>query len=680
MNDALDEVRRTDLSRRLTIAIATPIVLLIALGLVLGRQILKMQEDAHWLDHSDQVIATADEATKEIIDQETGMRGYLITGARIFLQPYDEAHPTDQFKLLHDLTADNPRQQSLFDKAEQRYDSWHEVTQPIVSGEKLTQARSSDDLLERKAHMDAIRGAMAEAIAAEQTTRSARSEAARASAETTRNLFVALMAAAAIVLSFLSRRQLGAIAKTFGDALLAQTVAREATEREAWIRAGIAKLGASMTNAETVAALGKTCLTTLGAYVSADVGAFLTRDAQTWRRRASLGLDARSGGPEQFPFGEGLVGRVAIEGKLARVREIEDDFFNVRASTGETRPAELVVIPTQVDGATAAIVELGFVGAAEARAIELLERVGETIALSLRSTQYKEQLRELLEEAQRQSEELQTQQEELRVANEELDAQTSALRVAQKQLETQQAELEQTNENLAQQATLLEQQNSRLTHAESEALSKAKEAERASSFKTEFLSNMSHELRTPLNSSLILAKLLADNKHGNLTAEQIKFAKTIYDAGNDLLALINDILDLSKIEAGKMEVHAEPVDVAHVKKQLLQTFDPIAKQKGLAFSVITHEVAAFESDGQRLEQILKNLISNALKFTEAGEVAVDISSQDDQIIFSVRDTGIGISKTQQALIFEAFRQADGTTNRKFGGTGLGLSISRELAR
>ncbi len=356
---------------------------------------------------------------------------------------------------------------------------------------------------------------------------------------------------------------------------------------------------------ETVATLGATCLSVLGEYVAADVAAFLTRDAQSWKRRAALGLDARTGGPDQFPFGEGLVGRVATDGKITRITDIEDDFFNVRASTGETRPAELVLIPTQVDGATAAIVELGFVGAPSERALELLERVGNTIALSLRSAQYKEQLRELLEEAQRQSEELQTQQEELRVANEELDAQTSALRVAQRQLETQQAELEQTNESL-------EKQNEKLTHAESEALTKATEAERASSFKSEFLSNMSHELRTPLNSSLILAKLLADNKQGNLTPEQIKFAKTIYDAGNDLLALINDILDLSKIEAGKMEVHAESVDVERVKKQLVQTFEPMAKQKGVAFSVTTNSVMTFESDSQRLEQILKNLIPNAL--------------------------------------------------------------------
>ncbi len=202
MNDALDAAGRSDLSRRLMVAIATPIVLLLVLGFVLGRQILQMQEDAHWLDHSDQVIATADEAIKEIIDQETGMRGYLVTGSRVFLQPYDEARPSEQFKLLHDLTVDNPQQQKLFAKAEERYNSWRDVMKPIISGEKLSQARSMDDLLERKAHMDEVRAAMSEALATEQTTRAARAETARESAQTTRNVFVGLMVAAAVVRFF----------------------------------------------------------------------------------------------------------------------------------------------------------------------------------------------------------------------------------------------------------------------------------------------------------------------------------------------------------------------------------------------------------------------------------------------------------------------------------------------
>ncbi len=206
--------------------------------------------------------------------------------------------------------------------------------------------------------------------------------------------------------------------------------------------------------------------------------------------------------------------------------------------------------------------------------------------------------------------------------------------------------------------------------------------EEASQFNSEFLANMSHELRTPLNSSLILAKLLADNRNGNLSDEQVKFAETIYAAGNDLLALINDILDLSKIESGKMEVHAATVTLERIRGTLKRTFEPVANEKGLRFivTIAPSTPVAIETDAQRLEQILKNLLANALKFTERGEVVLDVAGSGDRITFAVRDTGIGIPKGQQEVIFEAFRQADGTTNRKFGGTGLGLSISRELAR
>jgi CheY-like chemotaxis protein/anti-sigma regulatory factor (Ser/Thr protein kinase) len=193
---------------------------------------------------------------------------------------------------------------------------------------------------------------------------------------------------------------------------------------------------------------------------------------------------------------------------------------------------------------------------------------------------------------------------------------------------------------------------------------------------------MSHELRTPLNSSLILAKLLADNKEGNLTSEQVRFAETIFAAGNDLLALINEILDLAKIESGKMDVHPAPVPLSRVRATLLRTFEPMAAQKSLRFTanLASSLPPTLETDAQRLEQILKNLVSNAIKFTEKGEVVVDVAAEGERISFAVRDTGIGIPQDQQGLIFDAFRQADGTTNRKFGGTGLGLSISRELAR
>ncbi|PZO82580.1 MAG: histidine kinase, partial [Micavibrio aeruginosavorus] len=307
----------------------------------------------------------------------------------------------------------------------------------------------------------------------------------------------------------------------------------------------------------------------------------------------------------------------------------------------------------------------------------------EAIGLAVRTAEYRKNLQNLLEETQQQAEELQSQTEELRVSNEELEEQGRALKESQSRLEQQQAELEQTNVQLEEQAQQLELQKEDLTRANTAVLLKAKELEQASQYKSDFLANMSHELRTPLNSSLILAKLLADNPHENLTQEQVEFAKTIQSAGNDLLTLINDILDLAKIESGHMEISAEDIRISRLSDDLLRTFNPIAHQKGLSLSVnIAQDCPEkINTDKVRFEQILKNLLSNALKFTEKGKVELSIAnSPSGGISFSVIDTGIGISPEQQKAIFDAFRQADGTINRKYGGTGLGLSISKELAR
>jgi CheY-like chemotaxis protein len=257
------------------------------------------------------------------------------------------------------------------------------------------------------------------------------------------------------------------------------------------------------------------------------------------------------------------------------------------------------------------------------------------------------------------------------------------LKESQVRLESQQAELEQTNSQLEEQASILENQRDELQRAQLALTERAAELARSNQYKSEFLANMSHELRTPLNSSLILAKLLADNKPGTLNDEQVKFAQTIFGAGNDLLALINDILDLSKIEAGKVEVQPESLGVASLVETLSRGFEPLARERRLTFTYTVEPGAPerLETDPQRLGQILKNLLSNAFKFTQAGAVSLRVAgTTDGQITFAVQDSGIGIPPEQQEIIFEAFRQADGSTHRKYGGTGLGLSISRDLAR
>jgi CheY-like chemotaxis protein/signal transduction histidine kinase len=287
----------------------------------------------------------------------------------------------------------------------------------------------------------------------------------------------------------------------------------------------------------------------------------------------------------------------------------------------------------------------------------------------------------VLEESQRLNEDLQSQQEELRTVNDELEEKSRVLKEYQVNLENQQAELEQTNMRLSELAMSLDQKNGALNHVQTQLEERAEELSRASRYKSEFLANMSHELRTPLNSSLILAKLLSDNQKGNLDAEQIKFAKAIYSAGNDLLMLINDILDISKVEAGKLELSPEDIAVGMLVGALKSTFEPLAADKKLAFDVVVEPgtPATLTTDRQRVEQILKNLLSNAIKFTASGKVSLTVSQQaGGAIAFAVQDSGIGIRQEQQHIIFDAFRQADGTTSRRYGGTGLGLSISRDL--
>jgi CheY-like chemotaxis protein/signal transduction histidine kinase len=350
---------------------------------------------------------------------------------------------------------------------------------------------------------------------------------------------------------------------------------------------------------------------------------------------------------------------------------------------GAIRAHRTAGAPAIENGEVFAVIELGFQRPVTEPERTLMERASQMLAVAVRAGIDRNRLEALLEETQRQSEELQTQQEELRVSNEELEQQSRILQESQAQMEVQQTELEQTNAHLEAQTQQLEYQREQLLRAQSAMTDKARELELASQYKSEFLANMSHELRTPLNSTLILAKLLADNKPGNLSPDQVKYAQTIYAAGNDLLALINDILDLSKIEAGQATVSVETVTLSKALQTLIDPLRPLAQEKGLTLTatVAPDVPATLDTDPQRLGQVLKNLLSNALKFTEKGSVALHVSrNPDDTLSFAVKDTGIGIPAHQQELIFEAFRQADGSTHRKYGGTGLGLSISRDLAQ
>ena len=448
----------------------------------------------------------------------------------------------------------------------------------------------------------------------------------------------------------------------------------ELAERD-WLRVGQRDLGSRMQGGRSVGALAREVLSFVCRYVDARVGAlYIAGPTGTLHRAAGYAL-AEGSVPEFISLGEGLVGEAARDNRLIQT-DLVDGGLVVSSALGTFRPRGLAVVPVCAEGVVKGVLEIGFVRPPGRSEKDLLTSVAEPIGIAIRSAEYRTQLEELLAKTQQQAAALHAQQEELRAINEELEEQSQALRDSQAHLEAQHAELEQTNAQL-------EEQRDDLVRTQAALAERADELARASRYKPEFLANVSHELRTPLNSSLILAKLLADNEGGNLTAEQVNHARTIYGAGNDLLVLINDILDLSRIEAGRLEVQAEPVSLGRIVQELRQTFEPTARDKNLAFHL---EIAPGApdpvcTDAKRLQQILKNLLANAFKFTHAGEVSLRISLADDaRTAFAVRDTGIGIPGDQQEVIFEAFRQADGSTHRRYGGTGLGLSISRQLAR
>jgi CheY-like chemotaxis protein/signal transduction histidine kinase len=458
---------------------------------------------------------------------------------------------------------------------------------------------------------------------------------------------------------------------------------RQRLLREDWLRAARARLADAVVGEQSIARLGERVLTVLLEHLGAQAGALYVVDTGgAYARVSALGVPADSPAPLFVKPGEGLLGRAISERKTLRIDDLPPDYLNISSGLGRHKSNALLIAPLNIEDSTHGVVELGLLRAAQEEDLALLDAVSEPIAIAIRTGVLRRERENLLKETQSQAEELQAQQEELRVANEELAAQSAQLRESQARLETQQAELEQTNVQLEEHTRRLRQQAADLATAKRDTEHKVIELARANRYKSEFLANMSHELRTPLNSSLILAKLLADNREGNLTPEQVKYARGISSAGNDLLALINDILDLAKIEARRIEIVRNTVNISDLAQKLAQTFEPMAEQKQVFFRVIKAPdlPATIETDAQRLSQVLKNLLSNALKFTERGEVALEIAPRGDAIEFAVRDTGIGIAEEHHQIIFEPFRQADGTTNRKFGGTGLGLSISRELAR
>ncbi len=450
-----------------------------------------------------------------------------------------------------------------------------------------------------------------------------------------------------------------------------------------WIKTGVVKISDATRGQRYLKPLAEELLRAISEYTYVLVSTLYIKTGGDDFKLA--GKYAVSRAPEYLNESNSLLGEALKQKELKIVRNLPADYLNITSSIGNAVTNSLVIVPLVHDDEVIGGIELGLLNEPMPRLSRLLEQLREPLAVTIDSALNYEKLEDLFERTQSQAEELKTQHSELENLNAELEAQAQKLQASEEELRVQQEELMQTNSELEERSKLLEEKNDLITERNLVIQQKAEELELSTRYKSEFLANMSHELRTPLNSILLLSRLLSENGTGNMTPDQMEYAEVIQNSGNGLLNLIDEILDLSKIEAGKMDVSFEKVSLQHVAENLKSLFAPLASEKKIELNISLEKnlPQAIETDRMRLDQVLKNLLSNAFKFTSEGSVSLKIKASEKEknnVLLIVEDTGIGIAKDKQSVIFEAFQQADGSTRRRFGGTGLGLSISRELVR
>jgi len=491
-------------------------------------------------------------------------------------------------------------------------------------------------------------------------------------------MFVVLVLVNAVIVTLKSRIRSGF---RLHNNLAEMEKANAIADEKNWVLEGVSVINNNIHSATGDSDLSSDIIKSVVNYMELPAGAIYLADEAQKKIIMTGAVAVSSVANKTFDVGVGIVGNAAQQKKLSLTKDIPVDYWKIESAMGATSgKGQIACLPLWVDNQLKGVIELGSLNEFSARQLLLLEAVANNLASSIHARQSRLKINKLLEQVQEQKESLLGQQEELRQTNEELSKQAEELQASEEELKTQEEELRQSN-------TELHERNDTIENARQALLLKAKELEATSKYKSEFLANMSHELRTPLNSVLILAKLLADNNLNNLQPKQIEYAKIIHKSGSDLLELINDILDLSKIEAGKVELIVEEIAVDSIVMDLTQLFSVVASEKEILYetTVAKNIPLVIHTDKQRVEQVLKNLLSNAFKFTpKGGSVSISFENRDQfdrkRIGISVTDSGIGISKEKQQLIFEAFQQADGSTSRQYGGTGLGLSISKELVR
>lgn len=736
LRQTLSTTNNTYVIRQLKTVFSISIALLLVSLYASFTSITKLINNSKSVNHTNTVLIESENLISYMKDAETGHRGFLLSnGNEVFLEPYKTSRQKvlTSYANLKMLTEDNTLQQENLRQAlnliNEKYAQMEITIKLVKQGEfgPRYEREKNEAMLKGKVVMDNLRNVISRMKGLEKKLLDARTK------EQTKYivytpplvLVAALISILITVFSYVKIKQdmdkriakqkideekyletserisiMEAIAKKIADgnyavrsndtkqdelgristALNEMTASLEKSfnhlKDTTWLQTGSVKLSDAMRGERNIHRLSTNLINSIIDYLDAPLGTLYLVGQH--KHLSLIGSFAASDAPKNLKAGEGLVGQAVINKKMIVLNELPSNYLAIKSSIGETLPTSLVILPLMYSNEVIAVVELGLLRSLTTIEQEFLSANAEAIGIGLNAALDYEKLQHLLEETQAQSEELQTQHVELENLNTELEAQAQKLQASEEELRVQQEELQQTNEELEERSTLLEEKNSDIQR-------KAEELAVATRYKSEFLANMSHELRTPLNSILLLSRLLTENNEKNLNTDQVEYAKVIQSSGNGLLGLIDEILDLSKIEAGKMNLEYQQVPINAIIDDLQSLFKPVANEKKIEFHVnVQKDVPqVIETDRMRVDQILKNLLSNALKFTSKGSVTMEVKrvpGNDKLIRFDVIDTGIGIPRDKQQLVFEAFQQADGSTKRKYGGTGLGLSISRELVK
>ncbi|MFD0696082.1 CHASE3 domain-containing protein [Paenibacillus sp. GCM10027628] len=684
--------------------------------ILVNNQVSSMQKARNYIiEHDLAVHEETNQIEKLVMDMESAQRGYLFTGDANFLEPYklNETKWRESYNRLSLLISDNESQLRNLTAIKTSIEHWiKEVGDPTILMKKKNMSGALTEMYQSnpgKNELEETRSQFESFRTIEKGLTKQRSEHLDAQNQLLNtslivmltivsifSLTVALLISQSIVGTMRQvNRAIMKLASSKGelshrihvnvndevkDLADATNILLESHEEIQWQQKRLTEVVSMLQGISNLETLGKSFITKTADLFGASYGVFYLRsEHENSNYMVKLASYAAMGdcdeiGVHKFRVGEGLVGQSAAGKRMYHLTKVPDNYISIASGLGNSKPRSILIVPVEYNNEVIAVMELATLDVFTPLHMDLLKEILEVLGTIIHSVQTRVEVERLLRESQMMTEELQTQAEEL---------------------QTQQEELQITNEQLEEQNRYADEKSKELELIKQSLEEHARELEQSSQYKSEFMANMSHELRTPLNSVLILSQMLAENGRGTLTKEEQEYAKVIHNAGNDLLLLINDILDLSKVEAGKLEIHVDGMNISELPEVLRGQFAKIAEQKNVEFMIKQDSSVpdTFYTDEQRFYQIIKNLLSNAFKFTHEGFVQLHLAMcESDQaaallpeashrqvLAVSVRDTGIGIAKDKQEVIFEPFRQADGTTNRKYGGTGLGLSICRELA-